>query len=104
MTAYVVFEALEAGKIHLGDEAAVSKKAWRTGGSRMFIDVNSHVRVDDLLHGMLIQSGNDASIALAEHVAGSVEAFVALMNAESRALGMQSACSRIRPACPRAAT
>ena len=78
MTAYIVFEAL------------VSKKAWRTGGSRMFIDVNSHVRVDDLVHGMLIQSGNDASIALAEHVAGSVEAFVALMNEKAAALGMQS--------------
>jgi len=61
MTAYIVFEALEAGKIHLDDAALVSKKAWRTGGSRMFIDVNSHVRVDDLVHGMLIQSGNDAS-------------------------------------------
>lgn len=90
MTAYVVFEALEAGKIRLDDEALVSKKAWRTGGSRMFIDVNSHVRVDDLVHGMLIQSGNDASIALAEHVAGSVEAFVALMNERAAALGMQS--------------
>ena len=90
MTAYVVFEALEAGKIHLDDEALVSKKAWRTGGSRMFIDVNSHVRVDDLVHGMLIQSGNDASTALAEHVAGSVEAFVALMNDRAAALGMKS--------------
>jgi D-alanyl-D-alanine carboxypeptidase (penicillin-binding protein 5/6) len=90
MTAYVVFEALEAGKIHLDDEALVSKKAWRTGGSRMFIDVNSHVRVDDLVHGMLIQSGNDASMALAEHVAGSVEAFVALMNDRAAALGMKN--------------
>lgn len=90
MTAYVVFEALEAGKIHLDDEALVSKKAWRTGGSRMFIDVNSHVRVEDLVRGMLIQSGNDASTALAEHVAGSVEAFVALMNDKAAALGMRS--------------
>ncbi len=90
MTAYVVFEALDAGKIRLDDEALVSKKAWRTGGSRMFIDVNSHVRVDDLVHGMLIQSGNDASTALAEHVAGSVEAFVALMNERAAALGMKS--------------
>ena len=90
MTAYVVFEALEAGKIHLDDEALVSKKAWRTGGSRMFIDVNSHVRVEDLVRGMLIQSGNDASTALAEHVAGSVEAFVVLMNAKAAALGMKS--------------
>jgi D-alanyl-D-alanine carboxypeptidase (penicillin-binding protein 5/6) len=90
MTAYVVFEALEAGKIHLDDEALVSKKAWRTGGSRMFIEPNSHVRVEDLVRGMLIQSGNDASIALAEHVAGSVDEFVALMNAQAAALGMKS--------------
>ncbi len=90
MTAYVVFGALEAGKIHLDDEALVSKKAWRTGGSRMFIEPNSHVRVEDLVRGMMIQSGNDASTALAEHVAGSVEAFVALMNEQAAALGMQS--------------
>jgi D-alanyl-D-alanine carboxypeptidase (penicillin-binding protein 5/6) len=85
-----VFGALEAGKIHLDDEALVSKKAWRTGGSRMFIEPNSHVRVEDLVRGMLIQSGNDASTALAEHVAGSVEAFVALMNGQAAALGMHS--------------
>jgi D-alanyl-D-alanine carboxypeptidase (penicillin-binding protein 5/6) len=68
----------------------VSKKAWRTGGSRMFIEPSSRVRVEDLVRGMLIQSGNDASTALAEHVAGSVEAFVALMNAQAAALGMKS--------------
>jgi D-alanyl-D-alanine carboxypeptidase (penicillin-binding protein 5/6) len=90
MTAYVVFGALEEGKIRLDDEALVSKKAWRTGGSRMFIEPNSHVRVEDLVRGMLIQSGNDASTALAEHVAGSVEAFVDLMNEKAAALGMQS--------------
>ena len=90
MTAYIVFEALEAGKIHLDDQALVSKKAWRTGGSRTFIEVNSHVRVDDLVHGMLIQSGNDASTALAEHVAGSVDAFVVLMNEKAAALGMKN--------------
>jgi len=90
MTAYVVFGALEAGKIHLDDEALVSKRAWHTGGSRMFIEPNSHVRVEDLVRGMLIQSGNDASTALAEHVAGSVDAFVALMNEQAAALGMKS--------------
>jgi len=90
MTAYVVFSALEAGKIHLDDEALVSKRAWHTGGSRMFIEPNSHVRVEDLVRGMLIQSGNDASTALAEHVAGSVDAFVALMNEQAAALGMKS--------------
>jgi D-alanyl-D-alanine carboxypeptidase (penicillin-binding protein 5/6) len=90
MTAYVVFGALEEGRIHLDDEALVSKKAWRTGGSRMFIEPNSRVRVEDLVRGMLIQSGNDASTALAEHVAGSVEAFVVLMNEHAAALGMNS--------------
>lgn len=88
MTAYIVFGALESGRIHLDDEALVSKKAWRTGGSRMFIEPNSRVRVEDLVRGMLIQSGNDASTALAEHVAGSVEAFVDLMNVQAAALGM----------------
>ncbi len=94
MTAYVVFEALAAGRIHLEDEAPVSEKAWRTGGTRMFIDVNSRVKVDDLVHGMLIQSGNDASVALAELVAGSVPAFVALMNDRAAALGMHSSVFR----------
>jgi serine-type D-Ala-D-Ala carboxypeptidase (penicillin-binding protein 5/6) len=88
MTAYVVFKALAASRIEIDDLALVSKKAWKTGGTRMFIDVNSHVKVADLIRGMLIQSGNDAATALAEHVAGSVEAFVALMNAEAETLGM----------------
>ena len=94
MTAYVVFGALEEGRIHLDDEALVSKKAWRTGGSRMFIEPNSHVLVEDLVRGMLIQSGNDASTALAEHVAGSVEGFVTLMNEQAAALGMNSSIFR----------
>ena len=80
MTAYVVFGALESGRIRLDERAHVSTKAWRTGGTRMFIDVNSDVGIDDLLHGLLIQSGNDAAVALAEHVAGSVDAFVVEMN------------------------
>jgi serine-type D-Ala-D-Ala carboxypeptidase (penicillin-binding protein 5/6) len=88
MTAYVVFKALDTGRIDIDDLALVSKKAWKTGGTRMFIDVNSHVKVADLIRGMLIQSGNDAATALAEHVAGSVEGFVALMNAEAETLGM----------------
>jgi D-alanyl-D-alanine carboxypeptidase (penicillin-binding protein 5/6) len=94
MTAYVVFEALDSGRIRLDDRALVSVKAWRTGGTRMFIDVNSRVRVEDLIRGMLIQSGNDASTALAEHVAGSVDAFVALMNDAAGRLGMKSSAFR----------
>jgi D-alanyl-D-alanine carboxypeptidase (penicillin-binding protein 5/6) len=94
MTAYVVFKALDAGQIDIEDEALVSAKAWKTGGTRMFIEVNSHVKVADLLRGMLIQSGNDAATTLAEHVAGSVEGFVALMNAEAGALGMKNSVFR----------
>jgi len=90
MTAYVVFGALESGRIRLDEHAHVSAKAWRTGGTRMFIDVNSDVGIDDLLHGLLIQSGNDAAVALAEHVAGSVDAFVVEMNAAAQKLGMRN--------------
>jgi serine-type D-Ala-D-Ala carboxypeptidase (penicillin-binding protein 5/6) len=94
MTAYVVFGALESGGIRLDDRAHVSEKAWRMGGTRMFIEVDSDVRVEDLLRGLLIQSGNDAAVALAEHVAGSVEAFVVQMNAAAKALNMQNSMFR----------
>jgi D-alanyl-D-alanine carboxypeptidase (penicillin-binding protein 5/6) len=86
MTAYVVFAALESGSFRLDDRVRVSEKAWRMRGTRMFIEVNSEVGVEDLIRGMLIQSGNDASVALAEHVAGSVDAFVAEMNATAEKL------------------
>lgn len=91
MTAYVVFGEINAGKIGLDDLVTVSERAWRTGkdgASRMFIEVGDRVRVEDLLRGMIVQSGNDASTALAELVAGSEGAFVDLMNAQARALGM----------------
>lgn len=88
MTAYVVFREISAGRLSLEDQALVSERAWRTGGSRMFIDVNTRIRVEDLLKGMIIQSGNDASVALAEHVAGTEEAFSQLMNAHAARLGM----------------
>jgi D-alanyl-D-alanine carboxypeptidase (penicillin-binding protein 5/6) len=94
MTAYVVFAALAEGRIRLEDRAAVSERAWRMDGTRMFIEVDTEVPVEDLMRGMLIQSGNDASVALAEHVAGSEEAFVALMNEQAAALGMQSTVFR----------
>lgn len=88
MTAYVIFSELEEGNIQLDDMVTVSKKAWKTPGSRMFIKVNSQVSVEDLLQGMIIQSGNDASVALAEHIAGSEETFAALMNQHAHELGM----------------
>ena len=90
MTSYVVFHAIEDGLISLEDQVLVSEKAWRSDGSRMFIEVNTEVSVDDLLHGMIVQSGNDASIALAEHVAGSEDAFVSLMNQYAGMLGMSN--------------
>lgn len=94
MTAYVVFSALKSSRIRLDDRAHISEKAWRMRGTRMFIEVNSDVVVEDLVRGMLIQSGNDASVALAEHVAGSVDAFVAEMNAAAVALGMKNSVFR----------
>jgi len=87
MTAYAVFREMAAGKLSADDEVLVSEKAWRTEGSRTFLDVGSRVSVDNLLMGMIVQSGNDASVALAEHIAGSEAAFAGLMNAHARRLG-----------------
>jgi D-alanyl-D-alanine carboxypeptidase (penicillin-binding protein 5/6) len=89
MTAYAVFSELRDGSISLSDQVLISEKAWKTPGSRMFIEVNKRVSVEDLLKGMIVQSGNDASVALAEHVAGSEEAFANLMNDHARRLGMR---------------
>jgi len=90
MTAYVVFKSLSEDQIHLDDEVTVSEKAWRAEGSRMFIEVGKRVSVQNLLLGMIVQSGNDASIALAEHVAGSEDVFAEIMNQYAKALGMLS--------------
>ena len=88
MTAYVVFDALRAKKITLEQTLPVSVKAWKMPGSRMFIDPKMQVKVNDLISGMIIQSGNDASMALAEGVGGTEENFVRLMNEQAKALGM----------------
>lgn len=90
MTAYVVFHALRDEQIRLDGTVTVSEKAWRTQGSRMFIEVGKQVSVQDLLLGMIVQSGNDASVALAEYVAGSESVFAELMNQHAQALGMIS--------------
>ena len=90
MTAYVVFHEITAGNIHLDDQVTISKKAWKTPGSRMFIEVNKKVSVQNLLRGMIIQSGNDASVALAEYVAGGEDAFAALMNQHARELDLKN--------------
>ena len=88
MTAYVIFKAIEEEQMSLNELVLVSERAWRTEGSRMFIEVGDQVRVDDLLRGMIIQSGNDASVALAEHLAGSEAAFANLMMYYADLLGM----------------
>lgn len=90
MTTYVVFSALRQGQIALQDEVTVSEKAWRTEGSRMFIEVGTRVTVEDLLMGMIVQSGNDASVALAEHIAGTEGVFAEMMNQHAAALGMRA--------------
>lgn len=89
MTAYTVMKELKAGNIKLEDMVLVSKKAWLTAGSRTFIEVDKQVSVEQLLKGMIIQSGNDASVALAEHIAGSEETFANLMNNHAAKLGMK---------------
>jgi len=88
MTAYLAFTAVKQGRLKLDQELPVSEKAWRTEGSRMFIDPKTPVRVEDLLKGMIVQSGNDACITLAEGIAGSEEAFAELMNREAKRLGL----------------
>lgn len=90
MTAYAIFRALAEDMVKLEDEVTVSEKAWRTQGSRMFIEVGSRVSIQDLLLGMIVQSGNDASVALAEHVAGSESVFADMMNQYAVQLGMTS--------------
>jgi len=88
MTVYVAAHALRAGLVSLTDQVLISEKAWRMEGSRMFIEVGKQVSVDDLLNGVIVQSGNDASVALAEHVSGSEDLFAAVMNDHARQLGM----------------
>src|SRR5690625_3281825 len=88
MTAYVVFSELRAGNIALDELVTISERAWRTPGSRMFVEVRSQVAVEDLLKGLIIQSGNDAAVALAEHIAGDEQTFAQFMNQHARQLGL----------------
>jgi D-alanyl-D-alanine carboxypeptidase (penicillin-binding protein 5/6) len=90
MTAYVVFGEIKANHIALTDMVTISEKAWRMPGSRTFVEVGKQVNVQDLLLGMIVQSGNDASLALAEHVGGSEEVFINLMNQRAQVLGMRN--------------
>ena len=88
MTGYVIYRELDSGRMSLDDMVTISEKAWRMGGSRMYVEVGKQVSVRELLKGMVIQSGNDATVALAEHIAGTEDAFVQLMNEYAAQLGM----------------
>jgi len=89
MTAYVVYDALKKGKLSLEDVLPVSEKAWKTGGSKTFVPYPGRVKVEDLIRGMIVQSGNDACIVLAEGIAGSEAAFVQMMNDKAKELGLE---------------
>lgn len=88
MTTYVLYQALRDGQVSLDDDVLISEKAWRTGGSKTFVEVGDRVKLSQLLKGIVIQSGNDATVAVAEHVAGTEDAFTQLMNAQAKRLGM----------------
>ena len=90
MTAYLVDKAIADGDISLDEMVTISEKAWRMKGSKMFVEVGKQVSVDELLKGLIIQSGNDASVALAEHIAGSESAFAGYMNHQAKLLGMSN--------------
>lgn len=88
MTAYIATLEIKAGRLKESDLVTISEKAWRTAGSKMFVGVGKQVSVDDLFHGIIIQSGNDASVALAEHIGGDEDTFAVMMNAQAKRLGM----------------
>jgi serine-type D-Ala-D-Ala carboxypeptidase (penicillin-binding protein 5/6) len=88
MTTYLVYQALREGQVSLEDEVLISEKAWRMGGSRMFVEVGDRAKLEALLKGVIIQSGNDATVALAEHIAGTESAFAQLMNSQAQRLGL----------------
>jgi serine-type D-Ala-D-Ala carboxypeptidase (penicillin-binding protein 5/6) len=89
MTAYVAFSLLKEGRASLGDELPVSERAWKLGGSKMFVGIGARIKIDDLLKGMLVQSGNDACVVLAEGLAGSEQAYVDLMNKKAIEIGLK---------------
>lgn len=90
LTLYVVFDMLRSGKVKLTDELPISERAWKTGGSQMFVQVNGRVPLEDLIKGIAVVSANDACVAVAEHLAGSTENFATLMNATAQKIGMTS--------------
>ncbi len=90
MTAYIADREMAEGRLSLSDETTVSESAWRTGGSRMFLEEGGQVSVEDLMRGIIVQSGNDASVALAEHIAGGEGSFAQMMNQQAQQLGMEN--------------
>ena len=88
MTSYIAFTEIENKTLSINEDVLVSKKAWQTGGSKMFIEVGKKVKVSDLLHGIITSSGNDASVAIAEHISGDEETFAIYMNQMAQNLGM----------------
>ena len=89
MTAYLVFDYLKQGRAKLTDELPVSERAWRTGGSKMFVPIGSRIKIEDLVRGMVVQSGNDACVVLAEGLAGSEAAFLEQMNQKAEQIGLK---------------
>ncbi|HOO82296.1 MAG TPA: D-alanyl-D-alanine carboxypeptidase family protein, partial [Alphaproteobacteria bacterium] len=90
MTMYAVFDSIKNGQISLNDTLPVSEKAWRMGGSKMFVEVDKRVKVEDLIRGVIVQSGNDATVVLAEGLAGSENAFANMINDKATGLGMKN--------------
>lgn len=90
MSMYIISGALKSGQLKLDDKVLISTKAWKTEGSRMFVKAGDEVPVHDLIQGVIVESGNDATVALAEHIAGTEEAFVEMMNQQAKALGMDN--------------
>src|ERR1700722_19090696 len=89
MTVYLTFDAIKTGKLSLSQELVASEHAWKQEGSRMFVNPGQHVKVEDLIRGVIVQSGNDAAVVLAEALGGSEEGFAQMMNEKAQALGLQ---------------
>jgi D-alanyl-D-alanine carboxypeptidase (penicillin-binding protein 5/6) len=94
MTMYVVFEQLKAGRLQLDQTLPVSERAWRMGGSKMFVELGAQIKVEDLIRGVIVQSGNDACIVLAEAISGSEQQFAELLNSTGRRIGLQNSTFR----------
>ena len=100
MTIELLFQRLKDGRVKLTDTFPVSERAWRTQGSKMFVELGARIPVEDLIRGIIIQSGNDACVVVAEALGGTVEGFVDMMNKRAKQLGLTQSTSSIPTACP----